>query len=378
VSFSIFFTHDFFAITATKTKYATMSMELENIGKHCDFPTCGQKDFLPFKCEYCRKTYCGDHRSTDGHQCKAFKQKDRIAPTCPICGTVVALLPGENPDLAISNHIDRGCRSSSASSSSSSSSMFRQKCSVSGCRPGPNDPIVTCKSCGHVVCFRHRNEVDHDCSERLRQGSSYQASPAVAAAQARRAEKEKEKEKDKEKKDPVGLLEGYNLTVPKVPPTAIYAPVQTPAELQSFPLIIVFPRSSGVAPKRLSFNPKFVVGKVLDMIATEGKVANRNNVAGIADDEKLAIYRLSTIGGKKNPACCPPAVPSIENYGRLLPNMMPLVDLYASGALTPGDLVLLEKKGVVKADSADPELLSPAFCRAANKYVNDHSKCSIQ
>lgn len=39
-----------------------------DIGKNCAF--CNQLDFLPFVCEYCKGTFCEQHRRLEAHQCK--------------------------------------------------------------------------------------------------------------------------------------------------------------------------------------------------------------------------------------------------------------------------------------------------------------------
>lgn len=39
-----------------------------DIGKNCAF--CNQLDFLPFVCEYCKQTFCEQHRRLEAHQCK--------------------------------------------------------------------------------------------------------------------------------------------------------------------------------------------------------------------------------------------------------------------------------------------------------------------
>ncbi|PQE26257.1 hypothetical protein CJF30_00000985 [Rutstroemia sp. NJR-2017a BBW] len=39
------------------------------IGVHCQYEYCNQLDFLPFRCESCRGTFCLDHRTETGHQC---------------------------------------------------------------------------------------------------------------------------------------------------------------------------------------------------------------------------------------------------------------------------------------------------------------------
>lgn len=38
-----------------------------DIGKNCS--KCHQLDYLPFTCEFCKKTYCSNHRTLDQHDC---------------------------------------------------------------------------------------------------------------------------------------------------------------------------------------------------------------------------------------------------------------------------------------------------------------------
>src|SRR5271167_2265345 len=39
------------------------------IGAHCQYAYCNQLDFLPFRCESCRGTFCLDHRTETAHHC---------------------------------------------------------------------------------------------------------------------------------------------------------------------------------------------------------------------------------------------------------------------------------------------------------------------
>ena len=43
-----------------------------DIGKICQFECCKIKDFLPFKCEYCKNIYCLDHRTYLSHKCTQY------------------------------------------------------------------------------------------------------------------------------------------------------------------------------------------------------------------------------------------------------------------------------------------------------------------
>lgn len=43
---------------------------VELIGEHCSLQGCNQLDFLPYVCEQCGQTFCGQHRLPESHHCK--------------------------------------------------------------------------------------------------------------------------------------------------------------------------------------------------------------------------------------------------------------------------------------------------------------------
>src|ERR1700759_5535938 len=50
--------------------YSKMSVgDVEAIGAHCQMAFCHQLDFLPFRCESCKGTFCLDHRTETAHSC---------------------------------------------------------------------------------------------------------------------------------------------------------------------------------------------------------------------------------------------------------------------------------------------------------------------
>lgn len=69
-------------------------MDFYYIGQRCDLENCKQYDFLPFKCKYCKKKFCLEHRFYDNHFCKGkinsiknIKEKDKqIYNPCIVCG----------------------------------------------------------------------------------------------------------------------------------------------------------------------------------------------------------------------------------------------------------------------------------------------------
>lgn len=49
-----------------------------DIGKNCSY--CNQLDFLPFTCEFCKNTYCSNHRTLEQHNCP---HKDKFYNQAP-------------------------------------------------------------------------------------------------------------------------------------------------------------------------------------------------------------------------------------------------------------------------------------------------------
>lgn len=50
-----------------KSKAPTKDQGIIDIGKNCSY--CNQLDFLPFVCEFCKETFCSQHRKIDQHDC---------------------------------------------------------------------------------------------------------------------------------------------------------------------------------------------------------------------------------------------------------------------------------------------------------------------
>lgn len=53
-------------------------MEFADVGCHCQYPQCGRQDFLPFHCEYCKKSYCLAHKDYSSHECPDYKDPSVI------------------------------------------------------------------------------------------------------------------------------------------------------------------------------------------------------------------------------------------------------------------------------------------------------------
>lgn len=72
-------------------------MDDQKLGKHCNDPTCRQKDYLPIKCKYCSTYYCADHYSIESHSCPEYSKQMKKVYSCPLCNKTLDI----NPNLSM-------------------------------------------------------------------------------------------------------------------------------------------------------------------------------------------------------------------------------------------------------------------------------------
>eukprot|EP00048_Salpingoeca_helianthica_P008234 m.120232 g.120232 ORF g.120232 m.120232 type:complete len:211 (-) comp14548_c4_seq3:30-662(-) len=149
---------------------------MERVGDHCNVKDCRMLDFLPFKCNACRRIYCQEHRHYDAHACAEAYAKDFKSPPCPLCGVIVPIPAGSDANTEMMHHMDRGCAPPRGSAVPSFSA-----CGVPGCKKKEVVPM-TCAKCRRNFCVRHRFEGDHQCAALAPPASSKPAAPATARA----------------------------------------------------------------------------------------------------------------------------------------------------------------------------------------------------
>jgi hypothetical protein len=44
---------------------------------NCSFPNCNKREYLPWRCNYCGKQFCGDHRMPFNHYCPGIERYDK-------------------------------------------------------------------------------------------------------------------------------------------------------------------------------------------------------------------------------------------------------------------------------------------------------------
>jgi len=142
--------------------------EMLDIGKHCEEASCNQIDFLPFKCGYCRHTFCSEHWKPSQHDCLEEKLADVriIVPTCPLCSTPVPVKQGEDPNVYMDRHLSTSCPNLNPSTGLATSipkGKPPNACRAPRCQTKVIEPI-TCSKCSQKFCAKHRMPEDHHCS----------------------------------------------------------------------------------------------------------------------------------------------------------------------------------------------------------------------
>lgn len=258
------------------------------IGAHCQLEYCHVLDFLPFKCQSCKGTFCLDHRSEYAHKCvneggwaRARAQQAATSPSPP------------KPSLY--NH-DQQCYDHSCKTLINTARM----------------PANQCSSCNRSYCLKHRMPEDHDCKNIPRRG----ATPAGARQQTMSAlaklklwAENKRNEDAKRKSTPkksgfLGLGKSSSSSQAATAQAELNALKRTAKGEASVPQdkrLYLHVEASADTTKakyptgKFFYNKDWTVGRVLDMAAKSLQVQNVNNRGG-GEEEKLRVFHVE--GGR--------------------------------------------------------------------------------
>ncbi|RDL39834.1 uncharacterized protein BP5553_04174 [Venustampulla echinocandica] len=266
----------------TTTTFTTMDEKDPTlIGTHCQYAYCNQLDFLPFRCESCRGTFCLDHRSESGHKCpKAGEwaaRRRRANLATPSLGAGKSMVDVERPCASPT------CKTTIGTSLSTA---------------------VHCSSCNRDYCLKHRLNEDHDCKNLVPIGarpSKFGKHPDYA-------------------KTALGKLKAWGISqkanmsqrvLPKPKPTSAAARLvavnnlkktakgeaKIPPEKRVY--IYVEAEAATTTSKLPSgefyYSKDWVIGRVLDAAAKSLQVQNINN-QGMDEASKLRVFHVE--GGR--------------------------------------------------------------------------------
>ncbi|EEH19586.1 hypothetical protein PABG_07790 [Paracoccidioides brasiliensis Pb03] len=263
--------------------------DLESIGKHCQFDYCHQLDFLPFRCESCKGTFCLDHRTETAHKCThagewaAARRKHSIGASNT--SSLISSLPPTKPTVYNSS-----------------------QCAHPSCKTlihTLQSTGVHCNECNRQYCLKHRLREDHDCSKFIPIGARL-AGQGPSQADKARVAFSRLRTWGKEKSSNVVA----NLT-PKPKPNSAAARMARLADLKkkakgdpNLPLqkrlYLHVEASADTTTAKFPtgdfyFDSAWSVGKVLDDAARRLQVQNVNNRAE-GEAERLRIFHVE--GGK--------------------------------------------------------------------------------
>ncbi|KAL9103157.1 MAG: hypothetical protein Q9163_001762 [Psora crenata] len=276
--------------------FTTMNKDVEAIGARCQYTYCNQLDFLPFRCESCKGTYCLDHRTESGHKCAragewaAARRKAASQTTQRTSGG--GERGGGKPTL-----------------------MSGTQCSEPSCKTyihTLNSVGVACQNCDRHYCLKHRLQEDHRCATLAPIGAKPAQGPSQAdkakAALSRLKVWSREKQASVLPKPKPSTAATRAVTLNrlkqtakgdgKVPPDKrIYLHVEAEASTTSSK----FPKGE------FWYSKDWSVGRVLDAAAKGLQVENVNNrVEG--EEERLRVFsvesgRLLEFAEKLGDAC---------------------------------------------------------------------------
>ncbi|KAH8809001.1 hypothetical protein F5884DRAFT_794155 [Xylogone sp. PMI_703] len=265
--------------TTDNTSYTTMDEKDPTlVGKHCQFEYCNQLDFLPFRCESCRGTFCLEHRTESGHNCKH---------------------PGE---WAARRRLANAAKPSLGAGKSMAE--VEQPCASPSCKTIIGTSLSTgvhCSSCNRRYCLKHRLREDHDCknlvplgarpAERQMDFAKLALGKLKAWGSAQKTNAQRVLPKPKPTSASARLVAVNNLKKTakgdqKIPPEKrVYLHVEAEAETTTSK----FPNGA------FFYSKDWVIGRVLDSAARSLQIENVNN-QGMDEASKLRVFHVE--GGR--------------------------------------------------------------------------------
>ncbi|KAF2676008.1 hypothetical protein K458DRAFT_380673 [Lentithecium fluviatile CBS 122367] len=277
--------------SANPESYTEMKGDVEAIGSHCQMAYCHVLDFLPFRCESCKGTFCLDHRTEYAHKCAkegewARRRNARDAAT--------GALPSK-PSLY--DH-DQQCYDKTCKTLINTSRM----------------PASQCQTCNRSYCLKHRMPEDHDCKNvvpagaragnRILQQQRERGMTALTKLKIWAEEKRKRDSEGRTKKSGfLGLGSKSSSAAREALAVAndLKRTAKGDASVPQDKRVYLHVEASADTTKakyptgKFYYNKDWTVGRVLDMAAKSLQVQNVNNRGG-GEEEKLRVFHVE--GGR--------------------------------------------------------------------------------
>ena len=239
--------------------------EFPTLGEHCSVRECNQLDFLPFCCDYCKQTFCKNHKDVSLHQC----------------------LAADAGNLAV-NNIGR-------------INFVQFHCSFESCNR--NESVdITCSKCQKKFCLIHRLEVDHNCYAKPEASESKKI---IQLQHVHELISNMPRSSVNNCNTPV-LLEVSDKNSPIANKVNLMKLKMKATGNKSIPekervyLYVLLPKTSSTQEAQsLFFSQEWSVGKVIDSIANQFRLINNNNNVMA---KKLLLYNLNALSSYETSA----------------------------------------------------------------------------
>ncbi|BDD54937.1 hypothetical protein MPDQ_004032 [Monascus purpureus] len=260
--------------------------DLEAIGRHCKFEYCNQLDFLPFRCESCRRTFCLEHRTETAHKCPQAGEWARRR---------------RNQNAGIGGNL-------SSSLTQRPTIYNTDQCAHLSCKTLINtlkDPAVRCPNCNRQYCLKHRLQEEHDCAKVVPLGGQGQGQQSANASETIRSMFAKVRTWGKDKIPTTGggtLSNGFKGKSSTSGVGGLNALKRTakgdPAIVADKRLYLHVVGSSDTQKTEpptgdFFFDSRWKVGRVLDEAARRLHVENLNNRGG-GEEERLRVFHVES------------------------------------------------------------------------------------
>ncbi|KKK15216.1 AN1 zinc finger protein [Aspergillus ochraceoroseus] len=249
--------------------------DLESIGRHCEFEYCNQLDFLPFRCESCRSTFCLDHRTETAHRCAQAGAWARRRTPAQLSSTTT---------------------SSSTSSTQKPTIYNSDQCAHLSCKPS-STPSPTRPE----YCLKHRLREEHDCaplaplpgSAGAGAGATPNANETIRSMFARVRTWGKDKSHALTPKPKPDSPAARALQVNALKKSA-KGDAAVPADKRLYVHVVGTSDTHGAQPPAgdFWFDSRWRVGRVLDDAAKRLRVENVNNRAG--EEARLRLFHVES------------------------------------------------------------------------------------
>ena len=226
------------------------------IGKTCAY--CLANDFLPIRCPHCHLDFCEKHVRTHP-SCRRLFENEKQTVQCPKCQQDLFVPQGQDPNVVVSAHLDRDCRSET---------INKYVCDFCHRR----DMVETvCPQCRRHFCLAHRHPTSHNCAAATAAPTRSRPAPAARPAQPAVDFSNPQQVRAfqmKRRLDMIATAKG-DASVPQN--SRVYAEFVLPDHRHVFAF----------------FHGDWAVGRVLDAVCDRFGVVNRNNQA---NQPKLYVY----------------------------------------------------------------------------------------